>query len=93
MCWTEPKPRQIGTVYILGLDWLGEGLLIANGNRWMRNRRLLTPAFHFDILQSYIDLKNKAASILVVLNFYKTRFILDKRCILNYMYCHLAQIY
>ncbi|XP_022341984.2 cytochrome P450 4F6-like [Crassostrea virginica] len=62
---TEPKPRQIGTVYILGLDWLGEGLLIANGNRWMRNRRLLTPAFHFDILQSYIDLKNKAASILV----------------------------
>lgn len=64
---TEPKPRQLGTVYILGLDWLGEGLLIANGQKWLRNRRLLTPAFHFDILQSYIALKNKAASVLVVL--------------------------
>ncbi|XP_062570523.1 cytochrome P450 4F12-like [Saccostrea cucullata] len=63
---TEPKPRQIGTVYILGLDWLGEGLLIANGEKWARNRRLLTPAFHFDILQSYIALKNKAASVLVI---------------------------
>lgn len=62
---TEPKPRQLGTVYILGLDWLGEGLLIANGQKWLRNRRLLTPAFHFDILQSYIALKNKAASVLV----------------------------
>lgn len=64
---TEPKPRQLGTVYILGLDWLGEGLLIANRQKWLRNRRLLTPAFHFDILQSYIALKNKAASVLVVL--------------------------
>lgn len=64
---TEPKPRQLGTVYILGLDWLGEGLLIANGQKWLRNRRLLTPAFHFDILLSYIALKNKAASVLVVL--------------------------
>ncbi|XP_062617356.1 leukotriene-B4 omega-hydroxylase 3-like [Saccostrea cucullata] len=62
---TEPKPRQLGTVYILGLDWLGEGLLIANGQKWARNRRLLTPAFHFEILQSYIALKNKAASALV----------------------------
>ncbi|XP_048743248.2 ultra-long-chain fatty acid omega-hydroxylase-like isoform X2 [Ostrea edulis] len=60
----EPKPRQMGTVYIMGLDWLGEGLLIANGEKWARNRRLLTPAFHFDILQSYIALKNKAAIVL-----------------------------
>ena len=56
----------MGTVYILGLRWLGEGLLIANGQKWARNRRLLTPAFHFDILQPYIKVKNKAADVLLV---------------------------
>uniref|UniRef100_A0A8C6UIE5 Cytochrome P450 family 4 subfamily F member 8 n=1 Tax=Neogobius melanostomus TaxID=47308 RepID=A0A8C6UIE5_9GOBI len=34
--------------------WLGESLLISNGDEWSRKRRLLTPAFHFDILKTYI---------------------------------------
>ncbi|KAK3104941.1 hypothetical protein FSP39_013651 [Pinctada imbricata] len=62
---TEPKPRSLGTVYIMGIPWLGEGLLIANHQKWARNRRLLTPAFHFDILQPYIKVKNKAADVLL----------------------------
>ncbi|KAK3589553.1 hypothetical protein CHS0354_041681 [Potamilus streckersoni] len=61
-----PKPRSIGTVYVLGLPWLGEGLLIANGDKWARNRRLLTPAFHFDILQPYIPVFNKCVDILLL---------------------------
>lgn len=65
-CILEPKPRGLGTVYIMGVDWLGEGLLIANGERWARNRRLLTPAFHFDILQPYIKVYNRATDILLV---------------------------
>ena len=68
MFFVEPKPRGIGTMYIMGLDWLGEGLLIANGDRWARNRRLLTPAFHFDILQPYVQVYNQAAEILLVSN-------------------------
>ncbi|XP_076087488.1 cytochrome P450 4F6-like isoform X1 [Mytilus galloprovincialis] len=62
---SEPKPRGLGTVYIMGVDWLGEGLLIANGERWARNRRLLTPAFHFDILQPYIKVYNRATDVLL----------------------------
>ncbi|KAJ8319775.1 hypothetical protein KUTeg_001362, partial [Tegillarca granosa] len=62
---TEPKPRAPGTVYVIGLPWLGEGLLIANGDHWARNRRLLTPAFHFDILQPYTLVYNQAVDILV----------------------------
>ena len=68
MFFVEPKPRGLGTVYVLGLDWLGEGLLIANGDRWARNRRLLTPAFHFDILQPYVQVYNQATEILLVSN-------------------------
>lgn len=62
---SEPKPRGLGTVYMMGIDWLGEGLLIANGDHWARNRRLLTPAFHFDILKPYIKVYNQATDILI----------------------------
>lgn len=34
--------------------WLGKSILISNGDDWSRKRRLLTPAFHFDILKNYI---------------------------------------
>lgn len=71
LCISEPKPRAPGTVYVIGLPWLGEGLLIANGDHWARNRRLLTPAFHFDILQPYTLVYNQAVDILVVI----TQFI------------------
>ncbi|CAG5116005.1 unnamed protein product [Candidula unifasciata] len=62
-----PKPRGklLATAYDMGVRWLGEGLIIANGDRWARSRRLLTPAFHFDILKSYLDIYNKCADILI----------------------------
>ncbi|XP_041378380.1 cytochrome P450 4F6-like [Gigantopelta aegis] len=66
---SEPKARNLGlgmsASYEMGVPWLGEGLLIANGERWARNRRLLTPAFHFDILNPYVTVYNKAADVLL----------------------------
>lgn len=53
---------------ILSQQWsyTGEGLLIANGARWARSRRLLTPAFHFDILRPYAHVFADSSQTLVV---------------------------
>ena len=57
----EPKSRG----YDVLLPWLGEGLLIAEGNKWFRNRRLLTPAFHYSILKNYMSIYNSCVSKLI----------------------------
>ena len=46
--------------------WLGDGLLIAGGDKWARNRRLLTPAFHFDILKPYLNVYNDSTDVFKV---------------------------
>ena len=45
--------------------WIGDGLLLSRGEKWFRNRRLLTPAFHFDILRPYIDVYNSCTNKLL----------------------------
>ncbi|KAL3862090.1 hypothetical protein ACJMK2_008084 [Sinanodonta woodiana] len=62
---SEPKPTGFGGGYRFALPWLGRGLLIADGTRWARSRRLLTPAFHFDILKPYIHVYNNATDLLL----------------------------
>ncbi|XP_039080453.1 cytochrome P450 4A11-like [Hyaena hyaena] len=36
--------------------WIGYGLLLLNGQTWFQHRRMLTPAFHYDILKHYVGL-------------------------------------
>ena len=56
-----PKNRR---GYDLLRPWLGDGLLISEGSKWARNRRLLTPAFHYEILTPYIGVYNKCLEVL-----------------------------
>uniref|UniRef100_A0A8C7NA38 aromatase n=1 Tax=Oncorhynchus kisutch TaxID=8019 RepID=A0A8C7NA38_ONCKI len=44
--------------------WLGQSLLLSNGEDWSRRRRLLTPAFHFDILKNYVKIFNHSSDIM-----------------------------
>ncbi|KAL5015475.1 hypothetical protein ScPMuIL_009745 [Solemya velum] len=62
---SEPKPRGYGGTYEYAIPWLGEGLLLSGGARWARARRLLTPAFHFDILRQYLKIYNDSCNILM----------------------------
>uniref|UniRef100_A0AAY4CVD4 aromatase n=1 Tax=Denticeps clupeoides TaxID=299321 RepID=A0AAY4CVD4_9TELE len=34
----------------------GNGLLVSQGQKWFRHRRLLTPGFHYDVLKPYVKL-------------------------------------
>jgi len=53
-------------VYDMFVPWIGRGLLVANGDKWFRSRRLLTPAFHFGVLKPYIQVYNECVQILIV---------------------------
>ncbi|XP_006876887.1 PREDICTED: leukotriene-B(4) omega-hydroxylase 1-like [Chrysochloris asiatica] len=44
--------------------WLGEGLLLSTGDKWNHHRRMLTPAFHFNILKSYVKIFNKSVNVM-----------------------------
>ena len=63
---SEPKPRRLGGGYNFIRTWLGDGLLLAGGQKWLRNRRLLTPAFHFEILKPYMEVNNRCADVFIV---------------------------
>uniref|UniRef100_A0A8C8RBP1 Uncharacterized protein n=1 Tax=Pelusios castaneus TaxID=367368 RepID=A0A8C8RBP1_9SAUR len=53
-----------------------KGILLLHGPKWFQRRRLLTPAFHYDILKSYVPLV--ADSVQVMLDKWEKLITLDK---------------
>ncbi|XP_015833627.1 cytochrome P450 4c3-like [Tribolium castaneum] len=46
--------------------WIGTGLVTADGGpKWKTHRKLITPAFHFKILEQFVDIFESGGDILV----------------------------
>ncbi|NWR70730.1 CP4B1 protein, partial [Centropus unirufus] len=43
----------------------GQGLLILDGSKWFQHRKLLTPAFHYDVLKSYVALISDSVKVML----------------------------
>ena len=61
----------------------GESLLTGNGPKWYRTRRLLTPAFHFDILKPYMKVYCECVDVLLVS---KNAHIIIKNSFVTYVF-------
>uniref|UniRef100_A0A8D1JLZ9 Uncharacterized protein n=1 Tax=Sus scrofa TaxID=9823 RepID=A0A8D1JLZ9_PIG len=59
---SDPKTS---VVYRLLIPWIGCGLLLLNGQTWFQRRRMLTPAFHYDILKPYVGLMAKSVQVML----------------------------
>nr|O44221.1 RecName: Full=Cytochrome P450 4e5, mitochondrial; AltName: Full=CYPIVE5; Flags: Precursor [Drosophila mettleri]AAC27534.1 microsomal cytochrome P450 [Drosophila mettleri] len=46
-------------IYDMLHPWLGEGLLTSKGSKWHKHRKMITPTFHFNILQDFHQVMNE----------------------------------
>uniref|UniRef100_A0A8C3W8G4 Cytochrome P450 n=1 Tax=Catagonus wagneri TaxID=51154 RepID=A0A8C3W8G4_9CETA len=59
---SEPKPH---VTYKYMIPWIGNGLLLLDGQTWFQHRRMLTPAFHYDILKPYVRLMADSVQVML----------------------------
>ncbi|XP_055603019.1 cytochrome P450 4C1-like [Uranotaenia lowii] len=45
--------------------WLGEGLLTSSDRKWRRHRKIITPTFHFKILEKFVEVFDRQSNIFI----------------------------
>lgn len=74
MCRAKDAERILGSakhtdksdIYSFLHPFLKTGLLTSNGEKWHARRRMLTPAFHFEILKEYLEVFKEESDRLVL---------------------------
>lgn len=51
--------------YDLMKAWLGTGLLISTGKKWHQRRKIITPSFHFQILERFVEVMDDHGKVMV----------------------------
>lgn len=46
-------------------NWLGMGLLTSTGTKWKKHRRIITPTFHFKVLEDFVEVFNLTGEIFI----------------------------
>ncbi|GBN86542.1 Cytochrome P450 4C1, partial [Araneus ventricosus] len=62
---SDPELIEKGSEYKLIVPWLGTGLITSGGIKWRKHRKLLTPTFHFTILEKFFPVFQEQSEILV----------------------------
>lgn len=45
--------------------WLGTGLIMSTGKKWHQRRKIITPSFHFKILEEFVNVMEKHGKIFI----------------------------
>lgn len=45
--------------------WLADGLLLSTGSKWFKRRKIITPTFHFKILEQFTEVFDKQGNTMV----------------------------
>ncbi|KAI8115368.1 Cytochrome P450 4d2 [Lucilia cuprina] len=52
-------------VYDMLSLWLGDGLLMSTGKKWHTRRKIITPSFHFKILEEFVDIFDRQTKVMI----------------------------
>ncbi|NXV49170.1 CP4B1 protein, partial [Uria aalge] len=64
-CRAGRKNPKANVPYEFLVPWIGKGLLILDGPKWFQHRKMLTPAFHYDVLKSYVSLMSESVKVML----------------------------
>lgn len=62
---SSTKHLEKSRIYLTLQPFLKTGLLTSSGEKWHKRRRMLTPAFHFDILKEFVEIFKEEGDKLV----------------------------
>lgn len=52
-------------IYDFLRPWLKDGLIVSDGHHWYNHRKIITPTFHFNILEQFVEVFDRQSRIMV----------------------------